>query len=189
MNILSKIFAGLTIFMLAACSSSYVVNSDYDRGVNFRNYTTYRIVNDSEGKGDPILNSSLNQKRINQAMNAEMQARGYTASQNDADLIIRYQTDLRDRQYSQNINPGFGYWGWWGGNNTQVRTYEQARLIINLIDAKTNQLVWQGWATGEAKKPAKDQDAAIRDQVYRIMQQYPHRAGGGMIDNDNTSRR
>lgn len=188
MKNLSRIFAILAVFVLGSCSSSYVVNSDYDRGVNFRKYATYRISNDNADKGDPILNSSLNQKRINQAIEAEMQARGYTASQKDADLVIKYQTDVRDRQYSQNMNPGFGYWGWWGGNNTQVRTYEQARLIINLIDAKSNQLVWQGWATGETRKPSKDQDAAVRDQVYRIMKQYPHRAGGGVLDN-STSRR
>jgi hypothetical protein len=32
------------------------------------------------------------------------------------------------------------------GGNTQTRTYE-GWLIVNLIDAGTNQLVWQGWAT------------------------------------------
>jgi hypothetical protein len=177
----------MAVFVLGSCASSYVVNSDYDRNVNFRTYATYQIVNDTEGKGDPILNSSLNLNRINKAVNAEMQSRGYTVSQTNPDLIIKYQTDVRDRQYTQNMNPGFGYWGWWG-NNTQTRTYEQARLIINLIDSKSNQLVWQGWSTGEAKKPSKDQDAAIRDQVYRIMKQYPHRAGGGVMENTSSLR-
>jgi hypothetical protein len=105
MNNLSKTFSILAVFVLGACSSSYVVNSDYDRGVNFRKYAAYRISNDNADKGDPILNSSLNQKRINQAIEAEMQARGYTVSQKDADLVIKYQTDVRDRQHSPEHQP------------------------------------------------------------------------------------
>src|SRR5690349_22629264 len=111
-----------------------------------------------------------------------MQARGYVRRDTDADLIVKYQTDVRDRQYTQNYSPGWGYWAWYGGGNSQTRTYEQTRLIINLIDASTNQLVWQGWATGEDKKTPKDREDAIRSQVYRIMKQYPHRAGGGVND-------
>jgi hypothetical protein len=187
MNNLSRVIAFASLLVLSGCASSYTVNSDYDKGVNFRKYTSYRIVNDPTVKGDPIANSELNQKRISQALDAEMQARGYVRRDTDADLIIKAQTDVRDRQSTQNYNPGWGYWAWYGGNS-QTRTYEQSRLIINFIDGQTNQLVWQGWATGEDKKSPKDREDAIRNQVYRIMKQYPHRAGGG-VSNDTSSNR
>ncbi len=188
MNNLSKVFAFASLLMLGGCASSYMVNSDYDKGINFRKYTSYRIVNDQNGKGDPVFNSDLNQRRINQALDAEMKARGYVRRDNDSDLIIKYQTDVQERQYTQNYNPGWGYRGWYGGGNSQTRTYEQTRLILNLIDGTTNQLVWQGWATGEDKKTPKDRDDAIRNQVYRIMKQYPHRAGGGVSNETSSSR-
>ena len=178
----SKFLAVVAIFLMGGCASSYMVNSDHDRTVNFREYTSYRIVNEADAKGDPILNSSLNQKRINSALEAELKARGYAAKENDADLIIKYQTDVRDKQDVQSFNNG-GYWGWYGNNNVRARSYEQTRLVINLIDAKSNQLVWQGWATGEAKKASRDRDEATRDVVYRIMREYPHRAGGGVAGN------
>ncbi|MES2730749.1 MAG: DUF4136 domain-containing protein [Bacteroidota bacterium] len=186
MNNLSKLIAVVSIAILGSCASSYNVSSDYDRSVNFRKYTSYRIVNDNDGKGDPILNSSINQNRINRALDAEMKARGYVAKENEADLIIKYQADSRDRQYTQSYGPTWGYWGM--GSNSQTRTYEQGRLILNLIDAKTNQLVWQGWATGEVKNPNKDQEVAVRDQIYRILKQYPHRAGGGVVNSESTRR-
>lgn len=188
MKYANKILLLIASIWLWGCASSYMVNSDYDREVNFRKYTSYKIVplKDS-GRVDPILNSSLNQKRINKAIDIEMQARGYEAKETGADVLISYVTDVKDKQSTQNYNSGWGYYGWWGPNNTQTRTYEQSRLIINMIDANTKQLVWQGWSTGELKNAAKDREASVREEVYRIMQKYPHRAGGGV--NNTTSNK
>jgi hypothetical protein len=165
-----------------------MVRSDYDREANFRNYTSYRIAPvKNEDKVDPVLNSSINQKRINQALEIEMKARGYVQAGDDADLVITYQTDSRDRQEVRSTAPYGGYY-WWR-NNTQVRSYNENRLIINMVDAETNQLVWQGWATGEWGNNKKDMELAFREAVYRIMKEYPHRAGGQTYQNSTSSIR
>lgn len=189
MKIFNYIILFFSVVWLSACSSSsLLVRSDYDKQANFRQYTSYRIapVKDAD-KVDPVLNSSLNQKRINNALEIEMNARGYVQSEDNPDLIISYQTDSKDRQEVRSNPYPYGYY-WWR-NNTQVRSYNENRLIINMIDAKTNQLVWQGWATGEWGNDKKEMELAFREAVYRIMKEYPHRAGGQNYQNPTSSNR
>lgn len=173
---------------LSSCASSYMANFDYDRSVNFRKYATYKVEPAKTDKDDPVLNSQLNQKRIEEAVVTEMKKRGYVRKDENADLVIKYRIDVENRQEMQSYNT-WGY-GWWGRpNNTYTRNYREARLVINMVDAKTDQLVWQGWSSGEEKNSRKqDQEAAIYNMVNKILAQYPHKAGQPYNDNA-TSRR
>jgi hypothetical protein len=96
---------------------------------------------------------------------------------------------VQNRQETQSNNT-YGYWGWWGRpGNTSTRNYREARLVVNMVDAATNRLVWQGWAEGEENNNRReDRDAVIRLTVSRILEQYPHRASQG-YNEEATSRR
>jgi hypothetical protein len=187
MNARNKWLILFSMLALVSCSSSrFAVRSDVDRRADFRRYATYRIQQPRlSPDSDPILNSSLNQRRITEALTTEMNARGYEAVEGNADLVVIYQTDVRDRQDYQNFN-NWGYWGWMR-SNPQVRNVEETRLIIDLIDTRTRQTVWQGWATGELARVKGDREAAFREIVYEIMREYRYRAGGGAYN--VTSRR
>jgi hypothetical protein len=177
-NAFRNIILLMSVIWLGGCAASSVaVRSDYDRQANFREYNTYAFAEMKPDKNDPILGSSLNQKRFAQAMEAEMKARGYVKTTENPDLLVSFQTDSRNKQYTQ-TNNNWGYWWWYGNNNTSTRNYEEGRIIVNLIDARTNELVWQGWATGELNDRRKERDEVFREVIYRIMQEYPHRAGG-----------
>jgi hypothetical protein len=177
-NALRNIILFLSIVWLGGCvASSVAVRSDYDRQANFREYNSYAIAEMKQDKNDPILGSSLNQKRFAQAMDAEMKARGYVKTDETPDLLVSFQTDSRNKQNTQSNN-NWGYWSWYGNNNVSTRNYEEGRIIVNLIDAKTKELVWQGWATGELNNTRKERDEVFREVIYRIMQEYPHRANG-----------
>ncbi len=167
------------IAVLAGVSSctSLNVRSDYDRQANFRRYTTYTIDNPPAAGHDPIIGSELNRRRIMESLDAEMQSRGYVRNDADADLVVRFQADSKDRQQiqSNNLNP---MWGWWNQPNTiSSRTYEENRIIVGVWDAQSKQMVWQGWASGQftAQRKERNMDVAIREAVYRIMEKYPRR--------------
>lgn len=179
MRILRNLILVLTVIWLGGCAvSSVAVRSDYDRQANFREYTTYAIVTDKNKSNDPVLGSELNQKRMAQALDAEMKARGYTPvpADENPDLLLGFQTDAKDKQYTYNNNT-WGYWRWYG-TGPQTRQYQEDRIILNMVDANTKELVWQGWAVGQINERKKDRDAAFREAIYKIMQEYPHRAGG-----------
>ncbi len=189
MRRLSNLVGVLALIWLAGCTPAVMVNHDYDRSVNFRKYSTYRIEPARADEKDPVLNSQLNQQRIEEALKAELKSRGYTNTDQNPELVVRYFTDVQNVQETQGGN-NMGYWGWWGRpNNTYTRNYRQARLIVNMVDAASNKLVWQGWAEGEENKSRRqDRDAAVRMLISRIMEQYPHRASSS-YNQDATSRR
>jgi hypothetical protein len=56
---------------------------------------------------------------------------------------------------------------WWGGYPPNIETvdYQAGTLSVDLVDAKTNALVWQGLALGKVKKQAYKDPAAMVDAV------------------------
>lgn len=179
---LNSIIASLfMVGMLASCAPSVNVKYDYDPKVNVRQFSTYRIEADRQRNADPIVGGGLNQRRIAETLEKEMQVRGYRpVVGGEADLVVRFFADSKDRQQIQS-NPGMWnpWWGW-GGMNNQVysRNYEENRVVVNVYDARTNEIIWQGWATGQLnQRKDKERDAAFRTTVRSIMKNFPESAG------------
>jgi len=168
--------------LLAGCAPSVNVKYDYDPKVNVHQFSTYRIEADRVRNADPIVGSNLNQRRISEGIDKAMRARGYRPVEaGNADLVIRFFADSKDRQQIQSTGGMNPYWGgWWGAGNNQVysRQYEENRVVINVYDSRTNDIVWQGWATGQLnQRRDRERDAAFRSTVESIMKNFPESAG------------
>jgi hypothetical protein len=185
-------FLGLPLLLLVfitSCSSVRVL-SDYDQKANFNGYTSYAFYKTGI---DKALISDLDKKRILRAIESEMSSRGFVKSENP-DLLISIFTKEQERVDVYNNNFGWGgLWGWggawgwgpglgwgngfgWGGNNVSIST--QGSLYIDLIDNKTNELVWQGKGEGTLSNTnniAKKEER-IREFVSQILEQYPPNA-------------
>ena len=184
MNIKTIITSLFVAGTLASCAPSIAVKYDYDPKVNVRQFSTYRIEADRQRNADPIVGSNLNQRRIADALDLSLKARGYKpVTQGEADLVVRFFTDARDKQQIQSNNTmspwGWGYGGWGMPNQVYSRQYEENRVVINVIDARTNDIVWQGWATGQmnSRNKERDRDQAYRETVTSIMKNFPESAG------------
>jgi hypothetical protein len=60
--------------------------------------------------------------------------------------------------------------------------YDRGTLLIDLVDAHTDRLVWRGWAKGSIDGVIDDQrwmEQRIDEAVARIMRQLPHSRDGG----------
>ncbi len=180
MKVIIKVFALALLLGMSSCSPSLMVRSDYDRQTNFSQYTTYGFYNPSQVSQDAVLGSKLMLKRLNQAMTREMENRGYKFAANNADILVGFTTDSQNLQSVQSNNNFSPYWNWRFGGMNQVssRNYEENRIIINLFDGKTKEMVWQGYAKGEINdRNRKDREALVYDVVSKIMLEYPNRAG------------
>jgi len=173
---MKRLFFLLTVatLALAGCSPSVTVRSDYARGVNFRQFDSYVIEPERGRNNDPVLGSELNQERITQALDGALRARGLSRSSGgNADLIVRFGTDSRDRQSLQTTN-NFSPWMWWGGPmNTYSRNYEENRIVVNVYEARTNRQIWQGWASGQFFERRNQIENAIYSSVDKIMARFP----------------
>ncbi len=174
------ILATGALLMLSACSPNVTVRSDYARGVNFRQYNTFAIEAEPRRNNDAVMGSELNRDRITRALEGELTARGLTrATDGQADLVIRFGTESRDRQSVQSNNTFSPYWMWYGGGmNTSTRNYEENRIIVNAYDARNNRQIWQGWASGQFYDRNKDVERSIFQSVDKIMAQFPLQPDG-----------
>ena len=164
----------LLLFILGSCASVRVAN-DYDKKVDFNNFKTFAFFKNGI---DKLEISDLDKRRILSAIEVELTAKGYTKSETP-DLLVNIFTKSTEQVNVNQFNSGWGYgygFGWnpwmWGGHSS-VYTTTEGTLFIDLIDAKTKQLVWQGEGTGDLTKNTEKKDERIKEFVAQVMAQYP----------------
>ena len=178
-------FAVFCLF-LAACEPSVKISSDYDKTANFSQYKSFNLYRFVDHQG---YISDLNRRRIATAVRNEMLKKGLTEKDSTtADLLVNAVAIIKHkRDVSANTNyygyGGFyrpyawgpGYGGAYGTTTYNVDEYKEGTLMVDVVDAKTHQLVWQGVGEGridESKDNAK-REAKINDAVAKILAGYP----------------
>lgn len=172
---ISKLIILFLVSILTSCSSVYV-NTDYDKKANFAAYKTYAY---NKSSIDKLEVSDLDKKRILYAIDAVMPTKQFSKSENP-DVLINIFTKERERVNVYN-NMGWGYgfgWGWgpgWGMGMgfTQTTTTPEGTLYIDIVDAKTKELVWQGIGTGYLTTNVEKKDERIAEFVTKILEKYP----------------
>lgn len=170
-----KTFKFLSVLFLVATffsCSSVRVNADYDKKANFENYKSYAYLKSGVDKAEI---SDLDKKRILYAIDEVMATKGFTKSENP-DVLVSIFTKERERVDVYN-NVGFGWgWGWnpwWGMGYSNVSTLPEGILFIDIIDANTKELVWQGEGSGYLTKNSEKKEERIKEFVSKILEQYP----------------
>lgn len=160
---------------LAACASAPNVQSLAAPSFNMAQYRSFGFADPlgTDRQGYQTVVSS----QLKASTRREMEARGLTYSDANPDLLINFGGKLADKmrvsQYSQPAMP-MGYYGYRRGaygawpmysERTEVTQYREGTLTIDLIDTKSQQLVWEGTVT----KPLKDSDdvATVLDQAVK----------------------
>ncbi|MGY5850083.1 DUF4136 domain-containing protein [Salegentibacter sp. F14] len=163
----------LAVF-LTSCSSVRVA-SDYDREVDFNSYQTYAFFKPGIDKAEI---SDLDKKRILRAIESEMQAKGFTKSDNPDMLVSIFTKTNENINIYQNNMMGWGYgWGWhpwyWGSGYNTVNRTSEGTLYIDLIDAENKELVWQGMGTAALAREVNKKQERINEIVQKILEKYP----------------
>ncbi len=160
-----------------ACSPSFQVQNDYDRSVNLKQFKTFRVDAERNTTDDPLLGSDLNRRRITDAVVKAMEQKGYRLDENNPELVVRYLTDVKDRQQVRSNNTMSPYYWWYGSqNNVSTYNYEEGRFIVNIYQNGVNdKMIWQGWASGKLKSPDKrdDRAAMMQDIIGDILRSFP----------------
>lgn len=173
---------------LSSCSSARVV-TDADPSANFSKYHSYRFADadDDRAGTNPLYHSSIIDNSIHGQIAIELDKRGFQEVGKNADLIIMYHTYTERKQSSYNnyYPMMYGGWGWryypygmgaypypysyWNGYN---RIYTEGTLIIDAIDAATNQVVWRGSISDAIDEP-KDLHKKVMKAVSIIFSRFP----------------
>lgn len=177
------------VFTLLACAAPQPqIRSNVDQSVDFSKYRTYNIMESAGRSADGY--ETLVGRAIRAAVEQEMQLRGYEKSA-DPDLLVNFSVTVQKVQKVSQVPtagppaPYYyrgGYYRTWPAYSyeTWVREYDEGTLLIDLVDAERQQLVWEAAGTGRLKKDlTEDIDARARAAVAALFQRYPFRAGSG----------
>lgn len=152
---------------LAGCVS--VAHVERDDETDFSKYHSYAWVETSAKKSDsaaaPV--SDLMDKKVREAVDAEMQKKGWTLSKHKPDVLLSYDM-LVERTSRTSTNPMYTqpytryffnpYTRRWNalyypsqflGYDNDLEQVKEGTLTLSMMDARTDKTVWQGWTTDE----------------------------------------
>jgi len=178
----------LAIVAAATCVSAGAkgkptVRADYDRAANFTAYKTFGFVTPlgTEVDGYP---AEITQ-HVKAAAERELQKRGYRRVDSNPDLLVNASALLAvkkkpDPLASQHV----GYYGYryvpvyktWSSYryDKDADQYAEGTLNIDLVDPRTNTLVWEGVAIGEVTdKGLAELETSINRVIGEIFEKYP----------------
>ncbi|QRR02104.1 DUF4136 domain-containing protein [Dyadobacter sandarakinus] len=162
--------------LVLACSQALQVNYDYDSSVNLKQFKTFKVEAEHKIEEDPLLGSELNRRRLGDAVVEVMESKGYKFDQNNPEIIVRFMTDVKERQQVRSNNMYSPYMWWYGGgNNISTYNYQESRFILNIYQKTSDKMVWQGWASGKVKAPSKkdDRESMVKNTISDILRTFP----------------
>lgn len=163
--------------LLSACAPVRV-HSFTERGTPFAAVRTYRWADDgARATGDPRLDSNpFFERRLMSATNRELAARGFELTTSDsADLILHYHASVSQALDTATIDRMVGYCR----DCESSSIYDAGTILLDLVDPKTNTLVWRAWAEGSIDGMVDNQqwlEEHIDQAVARIIATLPRRS-------------
>lgn len=125
----------------------------------------------------PSSNKMMNSS-IKQNIEAELEGRGYEKSMSSPDLLITYRVLEKPAEVRGFLGEPEEIMG-----GEEVRTYddtttynlEPGTLMIGLIDAKSSESVWEGYASGlQQGSEFTRNDKTIKEAIHQIFQQFDY---------------
>ena len=171
------------LFALALFTTSCIsirVTSDYDTEVNFDSYKTYAFFKPGI---DKVEISDLDKRRVLRALENTLASKGFVPSETP-EVLVSFHTKAEKNVRVSNSFLGWGDpfygpfpgWGWgWGINQPyHVNTSTSGILYIDVLDASTKKLIWQGKGTGTLSKGSpQEREERINSFVAEILSAYP----------------
>jgi hypothetical protein len=160
---------GFALLAFVAVAVAQEVRTDYDHHANFSHYHTYYFEKVQ-------ASDELWQRRIQDAIDHDLQAKGWQRVDGSADIAVTAVGGIRDQREYQTFYNGMGGWRWrgaWGGTTTEVETYEVGTLVLDLYDAHTKELVWRGTARQTLSDKPEKNEKKLEHAIEKMLNSLP----------------
>ena len=164
------------ILSLHGCSP-ITVQSDYDHTLDFSKYKSFAWTESTQSKKHTRRHHkrgqmdgeyhALMEKRLKSNVERVLNSKGFTkTSQDNADLLLMFHFGLKSKIERWRMSGRGG-----GGRSIRVPVTED-NVVLELIDRKTNDLTWRGWAEGELTDMSNE-DKDIKKSIEAILEDFP----------------
>jgi hypothetical protein len=163
---------GLAVLIAGAgtgCATTQV-GTDRDPRAHFADYKTFAVQSGQVlDNGRVDSRDTLMRDRIDGALTHELRTKGLEPRAQDPDLIVTYTAG--SQTYEGIAEDGWGYSGYGFAGDYDVDDYQEGRLKIDVIDARTQKLVWRSVAVADDVNFRSPQ--FIAKTVNEALKKYP----------------
>jgi hypothetical protein len=159
------------LLMVASLAIAQDIKTDHNHSADFSKYKTFTWIK------EPKTENPLMKERIVDAVNRELQAKGFRLVASGADLGISANTATKEEHTLDSFYGGFPGWRWhhyWDGP-VVVETYEVGTLVVDLFDTETKQVVWWGTASDTVSDKPEKNTEHLNKAVEKMFKDFPPR--------------
>jgi len=178
-------FALVGALLLVAASSAISfakTQSDYDHTYALSDLSTWEFADQKGAARDAFGKNGLWNERIRDDTKEHLVAAGFNEmNAGAADFLISYHLATKEKvrkEYVSNGTPGYwfrmGRWRAWGAGWRDTTVFEipvsQSTLVMDVIDAKSDRILWRGYDTEtiDFKNADKTINKAVENLVNRF---------------------
>jgi hypothetical protein len=155
------------ILLLAVVVRADRVTTDRDHTVNFAKYKTFMWIHAAD------TNEPFMQQRIMNSVNTQLKIRGLRQVSEGADLAVGANLATEEKNTWETYYSGSD-WGWGGGwATTEVKTYEVGTLTVDLFDAESHKMVWQGVGVDKISSKPEHEAKDYYKQIEKMFKEFP----------------
>ena len=196
----AKIISGIFLMAVITGCSTVLVQSDYDREINFTNFHTFNWTTQSENTGSNAdQRTTLFERRLKKSVDKELTANGFQKQTTERpDFLIAYNIQVEDQVNV--LSSGYGYRGYghgyyghrygYGGYGHGYghhrygyrsryygggRPYAKVTLVLDFVDPESNNVIWRGLYKDEIDESGiliMTEDK-ITKAVKKILKEFP----------------
>mgnify|MGYP001811665256 CR=1 FL=1 len=166
---------------LLGCASSPNTVSNAAPGVDFSQYSTFGFL--GQLSTDRENYESMESNFLKVAVAQELDARGLEYS-DSPELLVNFYIHTKEKIRSRSVpsmggyygyrDPFYDSWGGYGGYETRIDQYTEGTLNIDVVDAATKKLVWEGSVAGRVTEmDIQNLEKTIDEAVKAIMADFP----------------
>jgi hypothetical protein len=197
MKVVRVTVAGALVLFAVTAGFAMSVKSDYEKSFDFTQLHTFAFKTD-RASTDPLNTNTLEAGRIQNALAAQLEANGFTQATGNPDFIVAFYSRSKQKTQVQSAGgfgpglgsgfgprfgfgrgfgwgygiPGRGRWRYGYGPDIWTTNYTQGCVMADIIDARTNDLVWRGKVTDTINgvgQSEKQTDQAAKDLVNKFL--------------------
>lgn len=167
--------------VLLSCNSSLSIVSDYDVTADFKSYKTYMYLPWDKGNSEYITESA--KANLYGMLDKELQARGYSKVEADADMAINLMVMLEEVReataYTRYYSTGpVGYYSSFGYGYQSTTYYKkedilEGTIVIDAFDQAQKSLIWQGIAILEIVENDAQRKRQVTTSIKKTFEKFP----------------
>lgn len=185
---IANVGVAAALLVLVSCSSTKtVVSTDYVP-IDYTQIKSFQWLAGEHERNKTV--SDMAHQRIQENIETNIESKGFALKDSGADLLINYsviaqdKVNIREYKVYDGFAPGFVWTKEHGTllnktreeyTETQVEEYFEGTLVVDVLNAKDNKIIWRG--IGKKKIPEKNnkqgRDALIKEIVSSVLKTFP----------------